>query len=179
MTAAFPGPATSRLMTGVSHPHPVNGGRWYRPARRPPSAMSKPGLERSGTTAHVAVRQEPPPATARPARRIAISAALTVTVADSCPRSSIRPATGDSASIRTVAPNRLTPRTLRLMAAGRSTRFPLKGPGPGSARTVSDPRNGTRSESRRTVRKPRTSYSMSVMEVLLVPVTKRPWLAGR
>ena len=25
MTAAFPGPDTSRLMTGVSHPHPVNG----------------------------------------------------------------------------------------------------------------------------------------------------------
>jgi hypothetical protein len=50
-------------MTGVSHPHPVNGGRWYRPARR-----------------------------------TAVSAALTATVADSCPRSSIRPATGDSAS---------------------------------------------------------------------------------
>jgi len=59
MTAAFPGPATSRLTSGVIHPHPVNGGRWYLPARRPPRSRSKPGLERSGTTACVAVRHEP------------------------------------------------------------------------------------------------------------------------
>jgi hypothetical protein len=133
MTAAFPGPATSRLMTGVSHPHPVNGGRRYRPASRPPSAMSKPGLERSGTTACVAVRQEPAPARVRPARRTSVSAASTATVADICPCPSIRPATGDPASIRTVAPNRLTPRSLRLTAAGRSTRSPVKCPEPGSA----------------------------------------------
>ena len=42
MTAAFPGPDTSRLMTGVSHPHPafspdgkrlyfnVSDGKWTR-----------------------------------------------------------------------------------------------------------------------------------------------------
>ena len=47
MTAAFPGPATRRLTSGVSHPHPVKGGRWYRPARRPPRSSLKPGLERS------------------------------------------------------------------------------------------------------------------------------------
>jgi len=69
MTAAFPGPATSRLMAGVSHPHPVNGGRWYRPARRPPRARSKPGLECSGTTACVAVRQESPPVSVHPPSR--------------------------------------------------------------------------------------------------------------
>ena len=27
ITAAFPGPAASRLTSGVSHPHPVKGGR--------------------------------------------------------------------------------------------------------------------------------------------------------
>jgi hypothetical protein len=29
MTAAFPGPAINRLTSGVIHPHPVKGGRWY------------------------------------------------------------------------------------------------------------------------------------------------------
>ena len=35
MTTAFPGPATSRLTSGVIHSHLVKRGRWYLPARRP------------------------------------------------------------------------------------------------------------------------------------------------
>jgi len=42
MTAAFPGPETSRLTSGVTHPHPVKGGivvHQGNHARSGPSAL--------------------------------------------------------------------------------------------------------------------------------------------
>ena len=82
MTTAFPGPATSRLTSGVSQPHPVKGGRSYLPTKRPPCSGSKPGLELSGTMAAVAVRQEPPLISVHRATRTAAMTASTVTVPD-------------------------------------------------------------------------------------------------
>ena|GEM_PF-2554202 len=49
-----------------------------------------------------------------------------------------------------------------------STRFPVNRPESGSAWTVSDPLKGTRKESLRTVRNPRTAYAISRMNVLSV-----------
>jgi hypothetical protein len=125
MTTALPEPATSTLTSGVSHPHPVNGGRSYLPATRPPRSRSKPGWERSGTTACLAVRQEQPPISVRPAVRTAVRTAPTVTVADSRPSLSIPPVTGEPASIWTSAVNRLTPSTFRLALAWLSARSPV------------------------------------------------------
>jgi hypothetical protein len=74
---------------------------------------------------------------------------------------------GDSASIWTVALKRLAPRTARLMADWRSARSPENRPESGSALTVSDPLKGTRNESLRTVRNPRTTKPISRMSILL------------
>jgi hypothetical protein len=49
----------------------------------------------------------------------------------------------------------------RLMVDWRSARSPENRPESGSAWTVSDPLRGTRSESLRTVRNPRTTYPIS------------------
>ena len=94
--------------------------------------------------------------------------ASTVTVANIRPSWSTPPMTGDSASIWTVALKRLAPRTVRLMVDWWSTRSPVKRPESGSAWTVSDPLKGTRKESLRTVRNPRTAYAISRMNVLSV-----------
>ena len=166
MTAALPGPATSRLTHGVIHPQPVNGGRWYRPARRPPCSSLKPGLDRSGTTACVAVRHPPPRINAHRAAWTSARTASTLTVANIRPSVSILPMTGPSASIWTVALNRRTPRTARLTVDRWSSRSPENRPESGSAWTVSDPLNGTRSESLRTVRNPRTAYAISRITIL-------------
>ena len=113
-----PRPAATRLTNGVSHPHPVKGGRWYRPARRPPRSSRKPGWERSATTASVAVRHEPQLSSGRPAVRTAAMTASTVTAANTRPWSSTRPTTGDAAAICTVALKRVAPRTVRLVVDG-------------------------------------------------------------
>src|SRR6266702_1592529 len=167
MTMAFPGPATSRLTNGVTHPHPVKGGRWYLPTRRPPRSRLKPGLDRSGTTACVAVRHEPSLINARPPAQALVMTASTVTVANIRPSGSTLPMTGDSASIWTVALKRLAPRTARLTVDWRSARSPENRPESGSAWTVSDPLTGTRNESLRTVRNPRTTYPISRISSLL------------
>src|ERR1700757_2157430 len=166
MTIAFPGPATSRLTNGVTHPHPVKGGRWYLPTRRPPRSRLKPGLDRSGTTACVAGRHDPSLINARLPAHALVMTASTVTAANIRPSGSTLPMTGDSASIWTVALRRLGPRRARLMVDGWSARSPENRPESGSALTASDPLRGTRSESLRTVRNPRTTYPISRMSVL-------------
>ena len=53
------------------------------------------------------------------------------------------------------------------MVDWRSARSPANRPESGSALTVSDPLKGTRNESLRTVRNPRTTYPISRMSILL------------
>ena len=92
--------------------------------------------------------------------------ALTVTVANIRPSWSTPPMTGESAVIWTVALKRLAPRTVRLMSDLSRTRSPVNRPESGSSWTVSDPLRGTRKESLRTVRNPRTVYAISRMNIL-------------
>jgi len=92
--------------------------------------------------------------------------ASTVTVAHIRPSWSIPPITEDSAVIWTVALKRLAPRTLLLTVDWRRTRSPVKRPDSRSAWTASDPLKGMRKESLRTVRNPRTAYTISCMNIV-------------
>ena len=112
------------------------------------------------------MRHEPSPINICPAAWTAAMTASTVTVAHIRPSWSIPPISGDSAVIWTVALKRLAPRTLLLTVDWRRTRSPVKRPDSRSAWTASDPLKGMRKESLRTVRNPRTAYTISCMNIV-------------